>query len=189
MILNFNKYTDETLRTNIVSKDTTKKILYVELNKNVNLEQTLTLNSKFNIINLTFNNDELDDSIYKLELVNESGKKIYQTNFIDEEIQDGVTTFNLDKQYNEGIYTIRLTTSDEGQLEIASVFKTEFDFYPSGKLIVNGEEQASDLLFEIINLEKRGIYTIPEYIIICILIMFLEYVALFRGEKAFDEEV
>ena len=189
LILNFNKYTNETLKTNIVSKDTTKKILYVELNKNVILEQTLTLNSKFNIINLTFNNDELDDSIYKLELINESGKIIYQINFSEQEIQDGVTTFNLDKQYDRGIYKFRLTTSDEGRLEVASVFKTEFDFYPGGKLIVNGEEQTSDLLFEIINLEKRGVYTIPEYMLICILIMFLEYVALFRWEKAFDEEV
>lgn len=186
LLLGFNKYTKLDLRENVVSKDTAKKNSYENLNKYTTITQSLKLNSSFNKIKLRFvKSQEISDSkLYKLELLDSNENLKYFEYFNDSDvIKDDYTIFNLPKNYKKGTYYIRLSTESENDLKVITAFKEEYDFYPSGALKINGVEQKGDLLFEITNIEKRGIYTYGEYILIVIITISIEYFVLFKGEN------
>lgn len=189
-ILGFSKYTSPTLKNNVVAHDTTKKIEYVSLNKETTILQSLDLNSKFNLIKLKFNvSDTIDNELYKLELLNSEGKSLFSKMFsIDIINENGYTTFDLDKSYSKGKYYIKLSTESEKTLNVILSKKKEFDFYPQGGLKINDGEQTGDLMFEIINKEKRGTYTHIGYIFLMFLTFGIEYIVLFRRKEEVNEE-
>ena len=102
---------------------------------------------------------------------------------IDDIKNDKYTTFDLDKSYDKGKYYIRLSTNSSESLNVALSYKEYFDFYKEGQLTVNKKSQTGDLMFEFINKEKRGTYTDFEYIILIILVMYLEYVLFIKKEE------
>lgn len=187
-ILGFNKYTKFSLKENLVSKSTANKVKYVTLNKDTTIIQGLKLNSKFNEIKLKFKNNKNNDSEYKLELLDEKSNVVYEKYFTDNDTKDKkYTTFKLDKTYKKGKYYIKLTSNNDSKLESYISYKEKYDYYPKGKLKVNDKEVTGDLMFEIINKEKRGIYTYYEYITIFVITLIIEYVVLFRKKEEVNE--
>lgn len=181
-IFYFNKYTENNIRKNIVAKDITEKIKYVTLDKENVIYQSLKLNSNFNCIKIRIDNpDILKDNNLNLELLDNSKKSLYNVLIDSNKVKsDGYIIVNLDKQYGKGIYYIKLSTSSSAKIDVYTSNKPSFDFYPEGKLVINDKEESGDLLFEISNYEKRGIYSKIEYIFIAILSLGIEYVVLFR---------
>lgn len=183
-ILGFDKYTKFSLKENIVSKSTANKVKYVTLNKDTTIIQSLKLNNKFNEIKLKFRNNIDKTSIYKLELLDEKNNILYEKKFNDLEIENKkYTTFKLDKIYKKGRYYIKLTSSSDSHLEAYISYKEKYDYYPKGKLEINDKKVTGDLMFEVTNKEKRGIYTYFEYITIFVITLIIEYVVLFRKKE------
>ena len=98
------------------------------------------------------------------------------------------TDFYLDKTYECGSYTVRLSSDSTSDLEVYIAYKEKFDYYPNGILEVNGNEETGDLMFEVINNEERGIYTYLEYMTIMILTLGMEVIVLFRKKEEVNEE-
>ncbi|MBP3840871.1 MAG: hypothetical protein IK997_01960 [Bacilli bacterium] len=98
------------------------------------------------------------------------------------------TDFYLDKTYEGGSYTVRLSSDSASDLEVYIAYKEKFDYYPNGILEVNGKEEAGDLMFEVVNNEERGIYTYLEYMTIMILTLGIEVIVLFRKKEEVNEE-
>ncbi len=188
----FNKYTSVDLKNSIVSKSTANKVRYINLNENIIINQGLKLNSKFNEIKLKFKINESDtseDRIFKLELRDEKNNVVYERDFAVNDIKnDKYTTFKLDKYYNKGNYSIRLSSNINSKVDAYVSYKKEYDYYPSGVLKVNGNIETGDLMFEVSNHELRSIYSYFEYIIIFILTIGIEYVVLFRGKEEVYEK-
>ena len=53
-------------------------------------------------------------------------------------------------------------------------YKEKFDYYKDGTLQVNENNEEGDLMFEIINQSKRGIYKKSEYLIIFFITLITE---------------
>jgi len=188
-IFGFNKYTSIHTKNDMVSKSTSNKVKYVELNKDTSITQSLKLNSNFNRIKLLFrlNNSDID-STFKLELLNKLEEVLYTQQFSIEDIKDEkYTTFKLDKNYSKGNYIIRITSSNDSGVETLISYKEQYDYYPEGNLEVNGKEETGDLSFEVVYNNKRGIYTCFEYIIIVVISLSIEYVVLFRRKDEVNE--
>ena len=176
--LNFNKYTGIGHKENIVAKDSVTQVRYISLSQDTAITQTLDLYDDFNNIRLKFNVNETDDATYKLEVISQN-EVVYEKDFKTQDLKDDeYTDFYLDKTYGSGSYTVRLSSDSVSDLDVYIAYKEEFDYYPDGILEVNGKEETGDLMFEIVNNEKRGIYTYPEYITIMILTLFMEVIVL-----------
>ncbi len=177
-ILNFNKYTGISVKENIVSKSTSKKISYIELNKYNEITQSLKLNSEFNKIKLMLKvNNNYDNLPYVLELTNSKDNIVFMKEFLNKDISNnGYTIFDLDKKYNSGNYTIRLNTKSKNNLQVGLSSVEEYDFYPAGILKINDIEEESDIMFEIINKGNRRTYSYFEYILIMILSILIQYI-------------
>ena len=98
------------------------------------------------------------------------------------------TDFYLDKTYECGSYTVRLSSDSTSDLEVYIAYKEKFDYYPNGILEVNKKEETGDLMFEVVNNEERGIYTYLEYMTIMILTLGMEVIVLFRKKEEVNEE-
>lgn len=190
-ILRFDKYTSIDIRSSTISKNMTKGFSFIELNQNNIIVQSLKLNSKFNEIRLKFKVDNKinNDDLYKLELINSKGNLKFSKLFdINDIKRHHFMVFNLDKSYNKGIYYIKLSTNSKKSIEVFTSFKEEFDFYQDGKLTINNIEYKGDLMFEVMNNEKRGIYTKCEYILLMVLTIVIEYIALFGWRDEINEK-
>ena len=191
----FNKCTNLSYKNDLVAKDTTKKIKEVSLNKDNVIEEELLLNNKFNKLKLMFNieeykemtnndKEELNDDIYLLEIINIKDKIIYKEEFNKDNIKNNkYTTFNFKKTLSKGKYKIRLSTKSKNKINVILSYKEQFDFYPYGTLKINDKSIDGDLMFECIYYNKRGTFKIYEYILLIFVIMFIEYLILFKKEK------
>lgn len=184
----FNKYTGISYKENIVAKDSVTKVKYISLNKETVITQTLDLYDSFNKIRLKFKVNEIDDATYKLELITKN-EVVYEKDFKKNDLKDKkYTDFYLDKTYEGGSYTVRLSSDSTSDLEVYIAYKGKFDYYPNGILEVNGNEETGDLMFEVVNNEERGIYTYLEYMTIMILTLGMEVIVLFRKKEEVNEE-
>lgn len=184
----FNKYTGISYKENIVAKDSVTKVKYISLNKETVITQTLDLYDSFNKIRLKFKVNETDDATYKLELITKN-EVVYEKDFKKNELKDKrYTDFYLDKTYEDGSYTLRLSSDSTSDLEVYIAYKGKFDYYPNGILEVNGNEETGDLMFEVVNNEERGIYTYLEYMTIMILTLGMEVIVLYRKKEEVNEE-
>ena len=184
----FNKYTGISYKENIVAKDSVTKVKYISLNKEAVITQTLDLYDSFNKIRLKFKVNEIDDATYKLELITKN-EVVYEKEFKKNDLKDKkYTDFYLDKTYEGGSYTLRLSSDSTSDLEVYIAYKEKFDYYPNGILEVNKKEETGDLMFEVVNNEERGIYTYLEYMTIMILTLGMEVIVLFRKKEEVNEE-
>ena len=184
----FNKYTGISYKENIVAKDSVNKVKYISLNKESVITQTLDLYDSFNKIRLKFKVNEIDDATYKLELITKN-EVVYEKEFKKNDLKDKkYTDFYLDKTYEGGSYTVRLSSDSTSDLEVYIAYKEKFDYYPNGILEVNKKEETGDLMFEVVNNEERGIYTYLEYMTIMILTLGMEVIVLFRKKEEVNEE-
>ena len=184
----FNKYTGISYKENIVAKDSVTNVKYISLNKEAVITQTLDLYDSFNKIRLKFKVNEIDDATYKLELITKN-EVVYEKEFKKNDLKDKkYTDFYLDKTYEGGSYTVRLSSDSTSDLEVYIAYKEKFDYYPNGILEVNGNEETGDLMFEVVNNEERGIYTYLEYMTIMILTLGMEVIVLFRKKEEVNEE-
>ena len=184
----FNKYTGISYKENIVAKDSVTKVKYTSLNKETVITQTLDLYDSFNKIRLKFKVNEIDDATYKLELITKN-EVVYEKDFKKNDLKDKkYTDFYLDKTYECGSYTVRLSSDSTSDLEVYIAYKEKFDYYPNGILEVNKKEETGDLMFEVVNNEERGIYTYLEYMTIMILTLGMEVIVLFRKKEEVNEE-
>ena len=184
----FNKYTGISYKENIVAKDSVTNVKYISLNKEAVITQTLDLYDSFNKIRLKFKVNEIDDATYKLELITKN-EVVYEKDFKKNDLKDKkYTDFYLDKTYEGGSYTVRLSSDSTSDLEVYIAYKEKFDYYPNGILEVNGNEETGDLMFEVVNNEERGIYTYLEYMTIMILTLGMEVIVLFRKKEEVNEE-
>lgn len=184
----FNKYTGISYKENIVAKDSVTNVKYISLNKEAVITQTLDLYDSFNKIRLKFKVNEIDDATYKLELITKN-EVVYEKEFKKNDLKDKkYTDFYLDKTYEGGSYTLRLSSDSTSDLEVYIAYKEKFDYYPNGILEVNGNEETGDLMFEVVNNEERGIYTYLEYMTIMILTLGMEVIVLFRKKEEVNEE-
>lgn len=184
----FNKYTGISYKENIVAKDSVTKVKYISLNKEAVITQTLDLYDSFNKIRLKFKVNEIDDATYKLELITKN-EVVYEKDFKKNDLKDKkYTDFYLDKTYEGGSYTVRLSSDSASDLEVYIAYKEKFDYYPNGILEVNEKEETGDLMFEVVNNEERGIYTYLEYMTIMILTLGMEVIVLFRKKEEVNEE-
>ena len=184
----FNKYTGISYKENIVAKDSVTNVKYISLNKEAVITQTLDLYDSFNKIRLKFKVNEIDDATYKLELITKN-EVVYEKEFKKNDLKDKkYTDFYLDKTYEGGSYTVRLSSDSESDLEVYIAYKEKFDYYPNGILEVNKKEETGDLMFEVVNNEERGIYTYLEYMTIMILTLGMEVIVLFRKKEEVNEE-
>ena len=184
----FNKYTGISYKENIVAKDSVTNVKYISLNKEAVITQTLDLYDSFNKIRLKFKVNEIDDATYKLELITKN-EVVYEKDFKKNDLKDKkYTDFYLDKTYEGGSYTLRLSSDSTSDLEIYIAYKEKFDYYPNGILEVNKKEETGDLMFEVVNNEERGIYTYLEYMTIMILTLGMEVIVLFRKKEEVNEE-
>lgn len=166
--LYFNKYTKYQLIDSTVAKDTENKVKYLNLNKDQTITQSLKLNSTYNVIKLKFNSaTKENDNTYKLLLLDENKNVIYTKEFLERDITNGeYYSFILDNYYQKGTYYITLTSNQPSSLMVYCAYKEKFDYYKDGALQVNENNEEGDLMFEIINQSKRGIYKKSEYLII-----------------------
>ena len=184
----FNKYTGISYKENIVAKDSVTKVKYISLNKEAVITQTVDLYDNFNKIRLKFKVNEIDDATYKLELITKN-EVVYEKDFKKNDLKDKkYTDFYLDKTYECGSYTVRLSSDSTSDLEVYIAYKEKFDYYPNGILEVNKKEETGDLMFEVVNNEERGIYTYLEYMTIMILTLGMEVIVLFRKKEEVNEE-
>ena len=184
----FNKYTDISYKENIVAKDSVTNVKYISLNKEAVITQTLDLYDSFNKIRLKFKVNEIDDATYKLELITKN-EVVYEKDFKKNDLKNKkYTDFYLDKTYEGGSYTLRLSSDSTSDLEVYIAYKEKFDYYPNGILEVNKKEETGDLMFEVVNNEERGIYTYLEYMTIMILTLGMEVIVLFRKKEEVNEE-
>ena len=184
----FNKYTGISYKENIVAKDSVTNVKYISLNKEAMITQTLDLYDSFNKIRLKFKVNEIDDATYKLELITKN-EVVYEKDFKKNDLEDKkYTDFYLDKTYEGGSYTVRLSSDSTSDLEVYIAYKEKFDYYPNGILEVNKKEETGDLMFEVVNNEERGIYTYLEYMTIMILTLGMEVIVLFRKKEEVNEE-
>ena len=184
----FNKYTGISYKENIVAKDSVTKVKYISLNKEAVITQTVDLYDNFNKIRLKFKVNEIDDATYKLELITKN-EVVYEKDFKKNDLKEKrYTDFYLDKTYEGGSYTLRLSSDSTSDLEVYIAYKEKFDYYPNGILEVNGNEETGDLMFEVVNNEERGIYTYVEYMTIMILTLGMEVIVLFRKKEEVNEE-
>ena len=184
----FNKYTGISYKENIVAKDSVTNVKYISLNKEAVITQTLDLYDSFNKIRLKFKVNEIDDATYKLELITKN-EVVYEKDFKKNDLEDKkYTDFYLDKTYEGGSYTVRLSSDSTSDLEVYIAYKEKFDYYPNGILEVNKKEETGDLMFEVVNNEERGIYTYLEYMTIMILTLGMEVKVLFRKKEELNEE-
>lgn len=184
----FNKYTGISYKENIVAKDSVTKVKYISLNKEAVITQTVDLYDNFNKIRLKFKVNEIDDATYKLELITKN-EVVYEKDFKKNDLKDKkYTDFYLDKTYECGSYTVRLSSDSTSDLEVYIAYKEKFDYYPNGILEVNEKEETGDLMFEVVNNEERGIYTYLEYMTIMILTLGMEVIVLFRKKEEVNEE-
>ena len=184
----FNKYTGISYKENIVAKDSVTKVKYISLNKEAVITQTLDLYDSFNKIRLKFKVNEIDDATYKLELITKN-EVVYEKDFKKNDLKNKkYTDFYLDKTYECGSYTVRLSSDSTSDLEVYIAYKEKFDYYPNGILEVNKKEETGDLMFEVVNNEERGIYTYLEYMTIMILTLGMEVIVLFRKKEEVNEE-
>ena len=184
----FNKYTGISYKENIVAKDSVTNVKYISLNKEAVITQTLDLYDSFNKIRLKFKVNEIDDATYKLELITKN-EVVYEKEFKKNDLKDKkYTDFYLDKTYEGGSYTVRLSSDSTSDLEVYIAYKEKFDYYPNGILEVNKKEETGDLMFEVVNNEERGIYTYLEYMTIMILTLGMEVIVLFRKKEEVNEE-
>ena len=184
----FNKYTGISYKENIVAKDSVTNVKYISLNKETVITQTLDLYDSFNKIRLKFKVNEIDDATYKLELITKN-EVVYEKDFKKNDLKDKkYTDFYLDKTYEGGSYTLRLSSDSTSDLEVYIAYKEKFDYYPNGILEVNKKEETGDLMFEVVNNEERGIYTYLEYMTIMILTLGMEVIVLFRKKEEVNEE-
>lgn len=184
----FNKYTGISYKENIVAKDSVTNVKYISLNKEAVITQTLDLYDSFNKIRLKFKVNEIDDATYKLELITKN-EVVYEKEFKKNDLKDKkYTDFYLDKTYEGGSYTVRLSSDSTSDLEVYIAYKEKFDYYPNGILEVNKKEETGDLMFEVVNNEERGIYTYLEYMTIIILTLGMEVIVLFRKKEEVNEE-
>ena len=184
----FNKYTGISYKENIVAKDSVTKVKYISLNKEAVITQTVDLYDNFNKIRLKFKVNEIDDATYKLELITKN-EVVYEKEFKKNDLKDKkYTDFYLDKTYEGGSYTVRLSSDSASDLEVYIAYKEKFDYYPNGILEVNEKEETGDLMFEVVNNEERGIYTYLEYMTIMILTLGMEVIVLFRKKEEVNEE-
>ena len=184
----FNKYTGISYKENIVAKDSVTNVKYISLNKEAMITQTLDLYDSFNKIRLKFKVNEINDATYKLELITKN-EVVYEKDFKKNDLEDKkYTDFYLDKTYEGGSYTVRLSSDSTSDLEVYIAYKEKFDYYPNGILEVNKKEETGDLMFEVVNNEERGIYTYLEYMTIMILTLGMEVIVLFRKKEEVNEE-
>ena len=184
----FNKYTGISYKENIVAKDSVTNVKYISLNKEAIITQTLDLYDSFNKIRLKFKVNEIDDATYKLELITKN-EVVYEKDFKKNDLKNKkYTDFYLDKTYECGSYTVRLSSDSTSDLEVYIAYKEKFDYYPNGILEVNKKEETGDLMFEVVNNEERGIYTYLEYMTIMILTLGMEVIVLFRKKEEVNEE-
>ena len=184
----FNKYTGISYKENIVAKDSVTNVKYISLNKEAVITQTLDLYDSFNKIRLKFKVNEINDATYKLELITKN-EVVYEKDFKKNDLEDKkYTDFYLDKTYEGGSYTVRLSSDSTSDLEVYIAYKEKFDYYPNGILEVNKKEETGDLMFEVVNNEERGIYTYLEYMTIMILTLGMEVIVLFRKKEEVNEE-
>lgn len=184
----FNKYTGISYKENIVAKDSVTNVKYISLNKEAVITQTLDLYDSFNKIRLKFKVNEIDDATYKLELITKN-EVVYEKDFKKNDLKDKkYTDFYLDKTYEGGSYTVRLSSDSTSDLEVYIAYKEKFDYYPNGILEVNKKEETGDLMFEVVNNEERGIYTYLEYMTIMILTLGMEVIVLYRKKEEVNEE-
>ena len=182
----FYKYTSISYKESVVAKSTSKKIEYIELNNKVEIKQSVNLRNEFNKLKLRFKikDDSENENVYVLELIDSLDNVKYKKEFTAEDVKDDkYTTFKLDRNYEKGIYYIKLSTKSKGALDAALSYKEYFDFYSKGDFFVNDKLKDGDLMFEIINKEKRNTYSYFEYMILVAIIMYLEYVLFFRKKE------
>jgi len=184
------KYTSVSLKENVIAKTDIKKVKYIGLNKNNSITQTLDLYDCFNKIRLKFRYSDLyNQANYKLELINDSNEVIYKKEFkVNELNNEKYTNFILDKTYNKGIYTIRLSSDNYSDLEVYIAYKEMFDYYQDGELFINNNIETGDLMFEVINAQERSIYTYVEYGVIILSTLVLEYIVFFRKKEEVKNE-
>ena len=191
LLCNFNKYTNINYKNDIVAKDTTKKIKEVSLDKDNIIEEELILYNKFNKLKLMFNIDnkitlvnDLYNNIndkYILEIVDNKDEIVYKEEFNKYDIKNNkYITFNLKNTLSKGKYKIRLSSNSNNKINVILSYKEQFDFYPKGTLKINDKLTEGDLMFECIYYNKRSTFKIYEYILLIIIIMFIEYFILFK---------
>lgn len=180
----FNKYTNKTYKNILIAKDTTNKIKYISLDKNNSIEQSLNLSRNFNKIKLKFKYDNENTDIYNLKILNSNKEIVYNQDFEIKDLKNKkYTTFSLNKTMDAGLYYVKLTTSSSNPIKLALSYKKEFDFYPSGKLLINNNYSEGDLMFEVIDRKKTSIYSIMEYIILSLIVIFIEYIVFIKKSK------
>lgn len=192
----FIQYTNVQERSNIISKNNiethgaSKSIKYIKLEKDISLTQEIKLYDTFNEINLKFKFFQKDiNKDFTLELLNSKEETLYKKNILFSDlINTDFTSFKLEKSLPKGTYIIKLTQDKESSLEVAATYEKHYDFYANGKLLINEIEQPEDIMFEIKNIEKRGLYSYLEYIIFVITILGIEYIILFWKEGSKNEK-
>ena len=188
LALYFPKYTNVKEMHTLIAQDTANKIKLIDLNKNKEITEKLKINNNFNEINLKFKTNN-DDSNYTLELLNENNKILYKKTFNEKNIKnEKYTSFKLDKTYQKGNYIIKLSTKENSSLKVYTSYKKQYDYFNEGILTINNKNEEGDLMFEIYNVEKRGIFSKLGYILITIIIVFIEYILLFRKKDKENEK-
>lgn len=185
LLFGFYKYTSLSYKETVIAKDTSKKIEYIELNKENTITQNVILKNKFNRLKIRFSNisNVDDENVYILELIDSSNIVKYKKEFTVSDIKDDkYTTFNLENDFDVGEYYIKLSTSSDDSLDVAISYKEYFDFYPQGDLLINDNLQTGDLMFEFISRKKRSTYNCFEYVTLVALVMYLEYVLFIKKE-------
>ncbi len=175
----FIKYTIPREKKSIVSKDTTNKIKYEELDNSDELIQSVKLNSSFNEISLMFIVE--NDTEIKIEMLDSDKNKIYDKEYLVlNKNNEKYSKIELDNNINNAKY-IKVTSKEN--IKIATSYKEYYDYYPNGNLTINSKEVYGDLMFEISNISKRGTYTYIGYLIMSTLIIYIEYIIFFRKKE------
>lgn len=176
-------------RSNIIAKDTVKKVKYIALDQDTVLTQILDLYGNFDELRLKFKTkDASPDGICKIELIKDGSEIICEKDIQYSELNDGkYTRIKFDDTYPEGKYDIRLSTDTDEGVQVYVSYKEKFDYYPEGELYLNGKSETGDMMFEVLNTESRPLYSIAGYILLCVAVLGIEYFVLFKKERRENE--
>lgn len=176
-------------RSNIIAKDTVKKVKYIALDQDTVLTQILDLYGNFDELRLKFKTkDASPDGICKIELIKDGSEIICEKDIQYSELNDGkYTRIKFDDAYPEGKYGIRLSTYTDEGVQVYVSYKEKFDYYPEGELYLNGKSETGDMMFEVLNTESRPLYSIAGYILLCVAVLGIEHFVLFKKEHRKNE--
>lgn len=149
------------------------------------VEQTFRTAGHFNNISLKFVNKNVDTlSSYQITLYDKNGVVLYHEVFTSDEVEDEEFknfSFETVKPEKEEEYVISIKPLDEEKeaIGLESYEYAPYKVYPKGVLSVNGKDTGASLTFKVQEKVKRSYTSKTFYVMMSIIILFVEGVSFY----------